>query len=175
MKTKKKRPTKRKPKTVYTRDEIDAKIQEVASRINTTNERTPLGMPTLDSTMREIERDDRRGAPESEKVDKMRVVIEGFVDKRLTAYFDAHLSQYADVHNLVGIRGRIAALEQWKSQAESNERMRNSCAPFELSEKDRLKSIELWRERMERWVSDLSQLGFFGRLKVLFFGFLGQR
>lgn len=156
MVTKKK--AKKRTKTVYTRDEVDAKLLELAGRINTTNERAPLPMPGLGATMASIDADERMDA----RVGRMRVVIEGFVDKRLKAYFDAHPSQYADMQNLNGLRERLSLLEQWKLAHSRGD-------AFGESDKSRLIRVEQEIAQQKESVAQWGKLGLFARIKKILF------
>src|ERR1019366_1875515 len=82
---------------------LAALLAETEKRPAPRGEREPLPMPTIGASMAAISRDTRDEA----RVEAMRPILEKFVDKRLTAYFDAKPGQYADMQNLVALRNRM--------------------------------------------------------------------
>ena len=66
----------------------------------------------------EIARDEekaKQAASVESQAEPMRKVLQGFVDKRLEAYFDANPQKYLEMNALATLRNRISAVEVEKT------------------------------------------------------------
>ena len=107
----------------------------------------------------EIARDEekaKQAASVEAQAEPMRKVLQGFVDKRLEAYFDANPQKYLEMNALATLRNRIAGLELMQARLDS--------APRDI---DLVRANAITVEyRIRKFV----RASFWARLKWLVFG-----